>query len=245
LKLSPKSICVFIPAYNAAQTLPSVIERVPESAWGLIQRVFVIDDGSKDGTANVAYGLAKRNPTLEVFSFAENRGYGSAVKKGLELCERYQPDYCVCLHSDGQYPPEKMEEGLNFMARNGIDVLQGSRHKDGTALEGHMPMYKYVFGKILTKIENYVFGLAMTDYHSGYLFYSRRAMENLPFYQFSPSFDFDLEVIASAHAHRLVVGEIGIPTRYADEKSYLNPVTYGLRVLRVIFKYAFGAYSSA
>jgi glycosyltransferase involved in cell wall biosynthesis len=242
LKQFRKSICVFIPAYNAEKTLPSVIDRISPSAWDLIQRVFIIDDGSNDETVTVANRLA--NQKIEVFSFPENRGYGSAAKKGLELCKRYKPDYCVCLHADGQYPPEKIEDFVTFMASNGIDILQGSRHKDGTALEGNMPVYKYIAGKILTKLENVVFGLGMTDYHSGYLFYSRHAIESLHFAQFSHSFDFDLEVIASAHAHGMVIDELGIPTRYADETSYLNPITYGFRVLRVVCRYALGAYAN-
>ena len=125
---------------------------------------------------------------------------------------------------------------------HGIDVLQGSRHKDGTALAGGMPRYKWLSGKILTWLENKTFGLAMTDYHSGFLLYSRRAAQEIPFEELSSYFDFDLEVIASARARGLVVAEQGIPTRYADEESHLNPIWYGLRCLRVMLRYRLGRY---
>jgi hypothetical protein len=108
LKRFRKSICVFIPAYNAEKTLPSVIDRISPSAWDLIQRVFIIDDGSNDETVAVANGLA--NPKIEVFSFPENRGYGSAAKKGLELCKRYKPDYCVCLHAVNKRTPHSASQ---------------------------------------------------------------------------------------------------------------------------------------
>ena len=67
-------------------------------------------------------------------------------------------------------------------------------------------------------------------------------MDTIPFWRMSAGFDFDLEVIAAARARGLKVGELPIPTRYADEVSYLNPITYGLAVLGVMGKYLAGRY---
>jgi hypothetical protein len=83
----------------------------------------------------------------------------------------------------------------------------------------------------------------MTDFHSGYLVYGARALAELPFDRLSDSFDFDLEVIASARARGLAVGEAPIPTRYADEISHLNAFTYTLRVLRVMWRFKRGQYA--
>ncbi len=106
-----------------------------------------------------------------------------------------------------------------------------------------MPFYKYFFGKLLVLLENRVFGLHMTDYHSGYLFYSRKALNALPFDNFSSSFEFDIEVIASARARNFLIEELPIATHYGNEESHLNPITYGIKVLRVLIRYAIGAYS--
>ena len=160
----------------------------------------------------------------------------------MRKCKESACDFVVCLHADGQYPPESIPESIDDMVRNGIDILQGSRIASGTALSGGMPFYKYIAGKILTFFENIVFNLTMTDYHSGFLVYSRKALDTLPFHWLSRSFDFDLEVIASARSSGLRIAEIPIQTRYADERSYLKPMTYGLRVLRVMVKYSMGMY---
>ncbi|MDJ0789783.1 MAG: glycosyltransferase family 2 protein [Myxococcota bacterium] len=234
---------IFIPAYQAELTLASVFERIPEAFWPEVERVFVINDGSTDGTDQTARDLADKYPRVEVATQAENRGYGAAVRKGLKLCLESGADYVVCLHADGQYPPEKLPEFVPYMAKHGIDVLQGSRHKDGTARAGGMPMYKVIAGHTLTALENWTFGLRMTDYHSGFMLYSRRAVETIPFDELSTYFDFDLEVIASARARGLVVDELGIPTHYGDEESHLNPIWYGLRCLRVMLKYRLGRYA--
>lgn len=241
-KAKQPGFCIFIPAYNAAQTLPDVLARIPEDAWDAITAIYIINDGSADETADVCAGLEKKYPKIKTHTFPENRGYGNAVRQGLAYAVADPSDYAVCLHADGQYPPEYMMDFIQEMAAHGIDILQGSRHLGGEARKGGMPFYKLVAGKILVFMENLVFGLNMTDYHSGFVFYSRRALSQVPFEKLSASFDFDLEVIATARARGLHIDERAIPTHYGDEVSYLNPITYGLRVLRVMGRYILGYY---
>jgi glycosyltransferase involved in cell wall biosynthesis len=237
------ALSVFIPAYNAAATLPEVIARIPKDLWADIGAVTVINDGSKDDTAGTVMRMMAQYPKLKLHSFHENHGYGQAVRRGLGLCRETGSEFCACLHADGQYPPEKLVQFLEHMQRHRVDVLQGSRHLHGTARAGGMPIYKIIAGKILTGMENLCFGLHMTDYHSGFLMYSHKALRSIPFERLSGYFDFDLEVIASARAAGLHISELGIPTRYADEKSYLNPIRYGFRVLRVMIRYKLGKYA--
>jgi glycosyltransferase involved in cell wall biosynthesis len=233
---------IFIPAYNAEKTLAGVVERIPKELWPSIPAVLVINDGSADDTSGAVRRIAERFPKVVLHEQQVNQGYGSAVRRGLRLALGTPAEYVVCLHADGQYPPEKLPEFLPHMKAHGIDVLQGSRHKLGTARAGGMPRYKVLAGWMLTWLENKTFGLAMTDYHSGFMLYSRRAAEQIPFDRLSHYFDFDLEVIASARARGLVVGELGIPTRYGEEESHLNPILYGLRCLRVMLRYRLGRY---
>src|SRR3954469_11262483 len=106
-----------------------------------------------------------------------------------------------------------------------------------------MPLYKYVGNAVLNRLENAALGLALTDYRSGYVIHGARALAALPYDKLSDSFDFDLEVLAAARARGLRVGEAPIPTHYGDEVSHLHPVTYGLRVLRVLWRYGRGHYA--
>lgn len=235
-------LSIFMPAYDAGEYLESVIARVPSDVWAIVRNFWIIDDGSKDDTPRVVEALARNHPRIKTVRFPENRGYGAAAKQGLALCKDDGCDAACCLHADGQYPPEEIASFARTMVDKKYDILQGSRLASGTALSGGMPQYKYAAGNVLTFFENLVFGLGMTDYHSGFLFYSRKALETIPFERLSGSFDFDLEVIATACAQKLSVGELPIPTRYAGEISHLNPVGYGLRVLGVMAKYLAGGY---
>ncbi len=237
------TVSVFIPAYNAASTIRSVIDRVPPRLWRQLRTLWIINDGSTDGTDGVIEALSRRNEAIHPVHWTKNRGYGAAVRQGLALCRDDGCDYAACMHADGQYPPEAVLEFTEAMAARGIDLMQGSRVASGTALSGGMPLYKYIAGRLLTVIENMTFGLRMSDYHSGFLVYGRKTLAALPFHRLSENFDFDLEVIAAARARKLAIGELPIPTRYAGEVSHLKPVNYGCRVLGVLVKYLAGYYN--
>ena len=239
------SVVVVIPAYDAARHVRSVIARVIAQSALDIQRIFVIDDGSRDHTRAEVRAAAADHPRVELLERAANGGYGAALKDGLAAARALDPDVVACVHADGQYSPEVLPALVREMRSRGLDLLQGSRIAGGAALAGGMPLYKYVANAVLNQLENRTLQLSMTDYHSGYLIYGRRTLRELPFHALSNSFDFDLEVIASARARRLAVGEAPIPTHYGDEISHLNPIGYGMSVLRVLWKYGRGRYDPA
>ncbi len=240
---SPRPLLsIFIPAFNAGKTLAEVVNRIPNDLWADIGIVAVINDGSVDDTEFIAKKIKEKYPKVICHSFPKNKGYGAAVRRGLGYCRESGSQFSVCLHADGQYPPEKLVTFISHMQRHRIDLLQGSRHLAGTAKQGGMPFYKRLAGQLLCQLENYCFGLNLTDYHSGYLVYGQKAIHSIPFEKLSGYFDFDLEVIASACALNLKIEELPIPTRYADEKSYLNPLRYGFKVLSVLWRYRRGYY---
>ena len=232
---------VVVPAYQAARHVRGVVERVLAVPGFTTARVVVVNDGSTDATR--AEVLAVRDERVVLVDRRANGGYGAAMKDGLARAIAEGAELVACVHADGQYSPEALPVLAAELSARRLDLLQGSRIASGTALSGGMPRYKFVANAALNLLENRTFGLGLTDYHSGYLVYGARALRELPFARLSDSFDFDLEVIAAARARGLAVGEAPVPTRYADEVSHLNPVTYGLRVLRVLWRYRTGRYA--
>lgn len=237
------SLVIVIPAYEAGRHIEGVLRRIAAIGECGLSRVIVVDDGSRDDTARIAKATAFSRCPLSVVRRPQNGGYGAALKDLLDLAKQSDPDVVACVHADGQYSPEVLPELSAALRRRQLDVLQGSRIASGSALKGGMPLYKYAANAVLNVIENRTLKLDMTDYHSGYLLYGRRAL-SMPFRGLSDGFDFDLEVIASARARGLAVGEAPIPTHYGDEESHLNPIGYGLRVLRVMWNYRRGRYAA-
>jgi glycosyltransferase involved in cell wall biosynthesis len=237
-----ENVFVLMPAYNAAATVEKVFARVPMEARGRIRRYVAVNDGSKDDTAAALARLQKEFENLVVLTHRANRGYGEAEKTLLRYALAEGAEVGIVLHSDGQYSPEKIVDLLEPFDRSAADLVQGSRMVGGGALRGGMPFYKFVANKALTAIENLAFGMRLAEYHSGYMLYSRKALETIPFEKLSASFDFDLEMLVLAHVKGLRIAEIAIPTIYAGEKSHLNPIRYGFDVLSVMREYRRGKY---
>lgn len=121
--------------------------------------------------------------------------------------------------------------------RPAIALVQGSRCLvPGAARAGNMPLHKRIGGAFLTALENIAFRQKLTDRHSGFIVYNAEFLKTLDLAKLSPSFDIDLEIISIADARGWRLAELPIPTRYAGEKSNLNVVTYGLRVLWQILR---------
>ncbi|HEV3198695.1 MAG TPA: glycosyltransferase family 2 protein [Bryobacteraceae bacterium] len=237
-----ENVFVLMPAYNAAATVEKVFARVPPEARRRIRRYVAVNDGSKDDTAAVLARLQKEFDSLVVLTHPVNRGYGEAEKTLLRYALAEGAEVGIVLHSDGQYSPEKIVDLLEPFDRGTADMVQGSRMLGGGALRGGMPFYKFAGNRALTTIENLAFGMKLAEYHSGYMLYSRKALETIPFEKLSASFDFDLEMLVLAHVKGLRIAEVAIPTIYAGEKSHLNPIKYGLDVLSVVREYRRGKY---
>ena len=232
---------IFVPAYNVERSLCEVLSKIDESVLDRAH-VLVIDDGSRDGTAQAFERFMSENALdfkshFEYFKFEQNCGYGAVVQKGLAEGLASGAAFVACLHGDGQYPAEKLGEFFAEMENRNLDLLQGSRHAvAGDAKRGGMPLYKRFGGAFLTALENLAFRVKLTDRHSGFIVYSSRFLKTVDLNRLSTSFDIDLELISIADASRFAVAELPIPTRYAGEKSNLNVVTYGMRVLRQVVR---------
>lgn len=193
------------------------------------------------GNNRAAPGLACADH-LQYMRFERNLGYGAVVKRGISEGLRSGAKYIACLHGDGQYPAEQLDEFFAHLETAGnspagnqpaLALVQGSRHAiAGSAKAGNMPLHKRIGGAFLTALENIAFRQKLTDRHSGFIVYNAEFLKTLDLVKLSPSFDIDLEIISIADARGWRLAELPIPTRYAGEKSNLNVVTYGLRVLR-------------
>jgi len=238
------NLVVVVPAFNAARHLRDVVARLLRVRLATPFRIVIVDDGSTDDTAKVAGELARASDGIELVMRGKNGGYGAAMKTGLGRARELGADRVACVHADGQYSPEVLPDLFAALDRQGLDLVQGSRIAGGQAVAGGMPTYKRAGNWLVGHLERRVLGLAMTDFHSGYLVYGSSALTEIPFALLSDSFDFDLEVIAACRARGLPVGEAPIPTHYGDEISHLNPITYGLRVLRVLWRFKRGVYGT-
>lgn len=227
---------IVVPAYQAESTLGTVFSRIPEPLR-VRARVLVVDDGSTDRTAELA-----RDAGASVLHHGRNLGYARAQKHGMARALAEGAGAVAILHADGQYPPEALPALIDPIEKQVADVVMGSRVLDGGALRRGMPLYKYIANRALTRLENHCYHLELSEYHTGMMAYSRRALELLPFEHVSDSFHFDGEIAMLAGRRGLRIREIAIEHAYAGERSYLRPVPYGLTVVAIALSVRLGVY---
>jgi hypothetical protein len=115
-------IAILVPAYNEAENIGYVLDRMPEEVCGVPTAVLVVDDGSRDGTGDVAaeHGAA-------VARHVTNRGGGAALRTGYRLMVESGAEIVVTLDADGQHLPSEMERLVKPVLDGEVDVAHGSR----------------------------------------------------------------------------------------------------------------------
>jgi len=240
-------IGIVMPAYNAEKSVCKTVERLPLE-WiersGCAPTLFVVNDGSTDGTAEVVARLAGRHSVLPVVSLGHerNRGYGAALKTGLAASVGSGNDFHVVLHSDGQYAPEEVPEMVGQLRGGLADAVVGSKFLKGGVLRQGMPLLRALGIRVLDRMENLAFGLRGLEFHSGYTAWTTAALERIDFQSLTDGFHFDGEMVLSAAKSGLVVRLVPISTRYGAGTSSLNPWPYLGEVVRTVVRYRRGRY---
>ena len=224
--INGKRVIVVLPAYNAGKTLERTIAEIPP---GIVDDLLLVDDASGDDTIAVAQRLGIPHVVHSI-----NRGYGGNQKTCYSEALRRGADIVIMLHPDYQYSPKLIGAMAWLVASNEFDVVLGSRILGRGAREGGMPLYKFIFNRLLTAFENILLGLKLSEYHTGYRTFTRQVLETLPLSECSDDFVFDNQILAQAAMFNFRIGEISCPTRYFAEASSINfsrSVVYGIGVI--------------
>ena len=229
--LKPK-VVVVMPAYNAAKTLHMTYADLPPN---VVDLVIVVDDGSSDETARIARDLG-----LELFIHDRNYGYGANQKTCYREALRAGADIVVMVHPDYQYDPTLLPEIIRPIEAGEADVVLGSRLMGIHPIRQGMPWWKYYSNRFLTTLENLVFGLRLSEYHTGYRAFRRQVLESVNLEMDSDRFIFDQEILAQIVNVKMRITEVPVPTRYfaqASSASLFQSSVYGVSILWLLVRY--------
>lgn len=227
---------VVMPAYNAGKTLEKTYRDIPKE---VVDEIILVDDHSRDKTVEEAKKLG-----IKTFIHLKNIGYGGNQKTCYREALKTGADIVVMVHPDYQYDPKLIPLLIEPIKRGLFDIMLGSRVRSRKeALAGGMPFYKYLGNRFLTLMENLVFGLSLSEYHTGFRAYSRKVLKTVPLNRFSNDFVFDQEILISAHISGFNIGEIAVPVKYFTDASsidFFHSVKYGLSILLLLIKNILG-----
>jgi len=226
-----RRVVVVMPAYNASATLAKTCHAIPQ---GCCDAILLVDDASSDDTARIARSL-----NLEVIEHPANLGYGANQKTCYTHALAMGAQIVVMLHPDYQYDPRIIPDLVGPIERGEADVVLASRML-GDPLAGGMPLYKYIFNKMLTWVQNKALGTSFSEFHTGYRAFSRKALETVRYRAGSNGFVFDNEIIVQCLHAGLKFKEIPVRTHYAEDSSsvgFFTSLKYGMGVVRVTLTY--------
>ncbi len=226
-------IGILVVAYNAESTIKETISRIPKTFHNSIYQVLISDDKSIDSTIYAANELKDNSDLpIKVVTHPVNLGYGGNQKFGYFWAMENNWDIVVLLHADGQYAPEFIEKVIEPIVKENCDVVFGSRMIDKKrALQGGMPVYKWIGNQVLTKIQNLLTNQTFSEWHSGYRAYRISKLRQIPLNKLNNGFRFDTQIILELIKMRAKFKEVPIPTFYGDEVSHVNGLEYAREII--------------
>jgi len=216
-------IVALIPAYNEERFIGSVILKARCHA----EAVIVVDDGSSDGTPEIAEAAGAL-----VLRHAENRGKGKALTTGFRKARELDPRAVVILDADGQHLPEEMPCVVAPVVSGQADIVVGSRYLNGS--DG-VPRHRMWGHWVFTHFTNRISGVSVTDSQSGFRAFSPRAIEAISFQSNGFSVESEMQFLARECDLRVAEVPITIEYREAPKRSV---VAHGLMVLNGILQLA-------
>ena len=212
-------LIIQIPCLNEAETLPATIAGLPRSIPGIdVIEVLVVDDGSRDGTADVARAAGVDH----VVRLRRNKGLAAAFSAGIDASLKQGADFIVNTDADNQYPGHEIPKLLQPLLNGDADIVIGDRN---IAEVEHMSRRKRQLQRFGSWVVRQVSGTTVPDTTSGFRAYTRDAALRMTIVS---EFSYTLETIIQAGKKRMAIAHVEIET---------NPRTRDSRLFDSVFSY--------
>ena len=219
-------ILVCIPSYNAESTIEEAVNLCKQFA----SEILVINDGSSDNTEEIA-----RKAGADIITHKKNRGYGGAIKTGLEEGLRRNAKVTITFDADLQHDANDIPKIIQPILSNEADIVIGSRFLEKS--DDVKPYRKFGI-QLITKMVNSFSGSNIKDGESGLRAYSLDALEQLIPMLETEGMGMSAEILLKAAVSKLKIVEVPRKEMYPEnvQTSSQNPLRHGLTVILTIFK---------
>ena len=236
-------LSVVIPAYNEEKRIPKTLEAISGylTKQNYDYEIIVVNDGSKDGTAEIVRKLMAKIKNLRLIDNKENNGKGYVVEQGLMEAKG---DYRIFTDSDNSTPIEQVEKMWPEFEK-GYDIVIGSRHIKGAVLDPPQPWYRRILGYIFNFVFKIIIGLwRIQDSQCGFKGFSKKAVEEIIPKCTIKGFSFDPEILVIAKKMGFKIKEIPVlwKNNLHSKVKFKHMVNMGLDLLRIRWNLIAGKY---
>ena len=212
-----QSLSIVVPAFNEEARLPATLDTVIRHLEGLKLshfEVLVVDDGSRDRTAEIVKEFAARYPRVRLVSNPGNRGKGYAVRHGFQEAHG---EWVLFSDADLSAPIEEIGKLIDAVEQEGADGAIGSRALNRRLIGVRQSWFRETSGKVFNLAMRIITGLPFRDTQCGFKLFRRDAAQLVARLQRIESFGFDVEIlyILKKHGYRIVE----VPVRWNNAEG--------------------------
>jgi glycosyltransferase involved in cell wall biosynthesis len=217
--LDGQRIAVLIPAYNEGSQIRRVLESVP----AYVDHMVVVDDASKDDTAEVVRRVAGTDDRIELIQLTKNSGVGGALAAAYKWARDHDVDVAVSFDGDGQMDPDEMAHLIAPVASGKADYTKGNRLLDPIGWR-QIPRIRLLGNAVLSLLTKMASGYwSVADSQSGFTAAGRVALERIDWDDVYPRYGRPNDVLVLANVAECRVADVPITPIYGvGERSSMN-----------------------
>lgn len=210
-------IAVVVPAFDEERLIARTLRGIP----GFVDAIYVVDDASRDATAEAARSLD--DPRIRVVVHEANRGVGAAIATGYREAKAEGADVMAVMAGDAQMHPDDLLPLVLPVVRGEADYAKGNRMAH-PCVRTTMPRARYVVGRWLSLLTRWAAGLpSLDDSQCGYTALSARSLDVIDLDGLWPRFGYPNDLIGKLAIAGQRIRDVVVRPVYADEKSGIRP----------------------
>ncbi len=214
-------ICVILPAFNEAANILKLVDEIKKHSLDML----VIDDGSSDGTFNIA-----KNAGVQCMLNLENQGKGASLIKGFKYALDKNYDAVITMDSDGQHLAQDLHVFTESARNPDIKIIIGNRMGNVR----NMPALRVWTNRFMSWLISQISGQSIPDSQCGFRLIKREVLEKIRLK--TSKYETESEILIKASRMGFRIESVPIKSIYGNEKSSINPFIDTLRFIRLVMR---------
>lgn len=216
-----RKIAVSIPAYNEEILIADTLDTLPS----YVDRIFVVNDGSRDTTLAVIQQRANKDPRITIINHETNKGLGQSLIDGYVASRDSDCDITVIMAGDNQMDPADMPALLDKIIDDNYDYVKGNRLLHEAVHT--MPRHRYFGNSALTILSKFATGYySLMDPQCGYTAIRNTALKRIPIAEMTRGYGYNADILCMLNIRRYRVADVEVRPVYGREKSKIKLRSY-------------------